>query len=106
MAKFLVNGNYTPDGAKGLLKEGGTSRHKSVESMVNSLGGKIEAFYYAFGDYDVYAIVEVPDSVTAAAMSMAINSSGLVEVTLTHLLSPAEIDAAAKKTVGYRAPGT
>ena len=106
MAKFLVNGNYTADGVKGLLKEGGTNRHKAVESMVNKLGGKFEAFYYAFGDYDVIAIVEVPDAVTAAGMSMAINSTGLVEVTLTPLLSPSDIDAAAKKSVGYRAPGT
>jgi uncharacterized protein with GYD domain len=106
MAKFLVSGNYTSDGAVGLMKEGGTSRVKTVETMVGKFGGTIEAFYYAFGDYDVFAIIEVPDSVTAAAMSIAINSSGMVEISLTPLLSPAEIDEASEKTVDYRAPGS
>ena len=106
MIKYIVLGNYTPDGTKGLIKEGGTGRQKTVEGMVKKLGGSIEAFYYAFGDYDVIAICAVPDEITAAGMSMAINASGMVEVTLTRLLSPADIDAAAKKSVAYRAPGT
>jgi uncharacterized protein with GYD domain len=106
MATFLVTGNYTPEGAKGLLKDGGSKRVEAVKSMVGQLGGTVEAFYYAFGESDVVLIVDVPDNVTAAAISMAVNSTGLVEIMLTALITAEEVDAAAKKTVGYRAPGT
>jgi uncharacterized protein with GYD domain len=106
MAKYLVNATYTAEGTQGLLKEGGTNRQKLVEDMVSRLGGSVECFYYCFGDSDVVAIVDVPDPATAAAISMGINSSGAVELSLTPLLSPGEIDEATKKTVGYRPPGT
>jgi uncharacterized protein with GYD domain len=103
MAKYLVNATYTAEGTQGLLKEGGTSRQKLIEEMV---GGSLECFYYCFGNSDVIAIADVPDSATAAAISMGINSSGAVKLSMTSLLSPSEIDEAAKKTVGYRPPGT
>jgi uncharacterized protein with GYD domain len=106
MAKYLVNATYTAEGTQGLLKEGGTSRQKLIEEMVVKLGGSLECFYYCFGNSDVIAIADVPDSATAAAISMGINSSGAVKLSMTSLLSPSEIDEAAKKTVGYRPPGT
>ena len=105
MAKFLIKASYTPDGMKGLLKEGGTSRKSMVEKMLGGLGGKLEAFYYAFGEADVYAIFEVPDAVTAAAMSLAINAAGAVHSSTTSLLTTEEVDAACKKSINYRAPG-
>jgi uncharacterized protein with GYD domain len=105
MPKFLVKGSYTSQGAQGLAKAGGSSRVEAVKKMIEGAGGKLEAFYYAFGDTDVYAIVEAPDVATAAAMSMTINASGMVELSLIPLITPAEIDAAAKKTIQYKAPG-
>jgi len=105
MAKYLINATYTAEGTRGLLKEGGTSRQKLVEEMASKLGGSVECFYYCFGDSDVVAIVDVPDPVTAAAISLGINSTGAVELSMTPLLSPGDIDKATKKTVGYRAPG-
>jgi uncharacterized protein with GYD domain len=105
MQKFLITASYTDEGVKGLLKEGGTSRKKTIEKLVTELGGKLEAFYFAFGDYDVYAILEVPDNITAAAVSLTINASGLVNLSGTILLTPADIDKASKKTVHYRPPG-
>lgn len=56
MQKFLITASYNEDGVKGLLKVGGTSRKEAVEKMITEIGGKLETFYFAFGDYDVYAI--------------------------------------------------
>ena len=105
MSKYLIKASYNANGIKGLLKEGGTQRKKAVEKMLAELGGKMEAFYYAFGEHDVYVISELPDDVSAAALGLRINSSGLVSVTTTVLLTPEDIDNATKKTVNYRAPG-
>jgi len=105
MPKFLIKASYTSAGAKALLQEGGSSRRAAVEKMVGALGGKLEAFYYAFGETDVYAICELPDFVTAAAASLAINSSGMASETIVPLLTAEEIDKACKKSVAYRAPG-
>ena len=105
MAKFLVQASYTADGVKGLLKDGGTGRRASVQKAIEEMGGKVEAFYYAFGETDAVVILDVPDAATAAAISMAVNASGAVRTSLTPLLTVEEIDAACKKTVGYKAPG-
>ena len=105
MAKYLIQGSYTAEGVKGLLKDGGTARKTLVEQMLKSAGGKLEAFYFAFGDTDVYAIVDAPDNATAASLSLAAGSSGLVSLKTTVLLAPAELDSAAKKSANYRPPG-
>ena len=106
MIKFLIKGSYTSEGVKGLLKAGGVSRKQAVEKMINGVGGKMEAFYYAFGDTDVYVIAEVPDTVIATAIALNVNSTGLVSVSTTILFDPKEVDKAAKISVGYRAPGS
>ena len=106
MAKFLVKASYTPEGVKGLLRSGGTARRQAVEKTVNDMGGKLEAFYFAFGDADAYVVVSLPDNVTAAALALNINTSLLVSVTTTVLLDPEEVDAAVKMSVNYRAPGS
>ena len=105
MPKFLIQANYKPEGVKGLLKEGGTGRRKAVEQMTAAFGGKVEAFYFAFGDRDVFVIVDAPDNISAAAVALAVNASGVVSTTTTPLLTPEEVDQAAKKSVTYRAPG-
>jgi uncharacterized protein with GYD domain len=106
MAKFLVKASYTPEGVKGLLRSGGTARRQAVEKTVNDMGGKLEAFYFAFGDADAYVIVSLPDNITAAALALNINTSLLVSVTTTALLDPEDVDAAVKMSVNYRAPGS
>ena len=105
MPKYLIQASYTVAGTKGLLKDGGTKRRTAVNLLMKQLGGSLEAFYFAFGDDDVYAIVEAPDNVTAAAVALTITASGAVKLKTTALLSPDEIDQAAKKSVPYRAPG-
>jgi uncharacterized protein with GYD domain len=105
MSKYLFHANYVGEGIKGLIKEGGSSRRAAVEAMAESLGGKIEAFYYAFGDADLFIIADCPDNISAAAISLIVNAAGTATAKVTVLLSPEEIDAAAKKGVSYRPPG-
>lgn len=105
MPKYFLEGNYVGEGVKGLLKEGGSSRIKSVTQLIEGMGGKVEAFYYAFGDVDVLGIVDFPDHATAASLSLAVNASGGVTIKTTVLMTPEEIDEATKKTVDYRPPG-
>jgi uncharacterized protein with GYD domain len=105
MAKYLIAASYTAEGAKGVLKEGGTKRRQAAEQAIKTAGGKLEAFYFAFGDRDAYVIVDAPDHATVAAASIAINASGAVSSKTVVLLTPEEIDQAMKKSVTYRAPG-
>ena len=105
MPKFLIQGSYTPEGTKGLLKEGGSQRRATVEKTLKGLGVRVEACYYSLGEDDVYLIVDAPDNVTVAAVSMAVNASGAVRLRTTVLLTTEEIDAATKKTVDYHPPG-
>jgi uncharacterized protein with GYD domain len=106
MPKYLTVASYTAEGAKGLLKEGGTARRAAVEKLMKSMGGRLEAFYFAFGDNDTYLITEAPDNVTTAAISLTVSASGAVRTKTIVLLTPEEIDQAAKKTVKFRPPGS
>ena len=106
MSKYLIQASYTAEGAKGLLKEGGTARRAVVEKLLEGLGGHLEAFYFAFGEDDVYLIADGPDNATSAAMSLTISASGAVRTKTIVLLTPEEMDQAAKKTVKYRPPGS
>jgi uncharacterized protein with GYD domain len=103
--KYLITASYTSEGVKGLLKDGGTGRRAAVQKAIEALGGKLETFFYTFGEHDVIVIGDLPDNTTAVAISLAVNASGAVRTSTTPLLTAEEIDAAAKKTVGYRAPG-
>jgi uncharacterized protein with GYD domain len=105
MAKYLCQVSYTTDGLKGLLKEGGSSRVAAIQRLVASHGGKVEAFYFAFGDDDVYLIADLPSHVEASAISLAVGASGAARVKTVVLLTADEVDAATKVTVGYRPPG-
>ena len=105
MSKYLVKVNYTSEGTRGLQREGGTARKTYIEKLISELGGKVESFYFAFGEIDAYLVIDLPDTASAAAVSFAVNSSGAVQLSLTPLLTPEEIDAASKKAVKYSPPG-
>ena len=106
MAKDLLKVSSTVEGTKGLLKEGGSSRRAAAEQVVQSLGGNLDSFYFAFGEQDGYAIVDLPDAAAATALSLTINSTGAVQISTVALITPEEIDEACKKSATYRAPGT
>jgi uncharacterized protein with GYD domain len=105
MTKYLCQANYTVEGMKGLLAEGGSRRKEAVEKLVVSVGGKLEAFYYALGGTDLFTLVSLPDNAAAAAVSLIVGSAGGASAKFTVLLTPEEMDAAVKKTPNYRAPG-
>lgn len=105
MPRYMIEGSYTEEGTKGLLKEGGTSRRDTVAKLIEGVGGTLEAFYYTYGPRDVIAIYSAPDDATALAFSMAVNQSGKVRLTTYPLLTVDEVDRATKTTVSYRPPG-
>jgi uncharacterized protein with GYD domain len=105
MPKYLVQFNYTGEGVKGLLKEGGTSRRAATEKLIQSLGGTLEAYYFAFGETDGCVIADLPDNASMAAIALAVGASGAVAVKTTVLMTPEEVDEAVKKTPSYRPPG-
>jgi len=105
MAKYMIQASYTPDGVKGLMKDGGSSRRAFVKGMIEKTGGTMESFYFAFGDADVYVVCDLPDLASATALSLAVNATGAVSLKTVTLISPEDMDAAAKKQIGYRAPG-
>ena len=96
--------SYTPEGIKGHVKEGGTARRVAVENILQKLGGRLEGFYFAFGDNDAYVISEGPDNATAAAISLAVTTGAIRTKTIV-LLTPEEVDLAVKKGVDYSPPG-
>ena len=106
MPKYLFQANYTAQGLRGLLKEGGSSRRQVFEDMAAEQGGTLESFYYAFGGTDLYLTFDLPDTATAAAVSLSIGAGGALSMTTVQLISPEEIDDACGKTVTYRLPGT
>jgi uncharacterized protein with GYD domain len=105
MPKYLAHASYTVEGVKGLIKDGGSKRREVVEQLTKGLGGTLEAFYYAFGDDDVFVIFDLPDNVSATAASLVINAAGAAKVKITVLLTPEEVDQATKTSVDYRPPG-
>jgi uncharacterized protein with GYD domain len=105
MAKFLVKASYSAEGAKGVQSAGGTSRRDAVAKMAEGLGGSLESFYFAFGDTDAYVVLDLPDNQRAAAASIAVNTAGAATSEVVVLLTPEEIDSAAKLSVDYRPPG-
>jgi uncharacterized protein with GYD domain len=105
MPVYLWQASYQAEGTKGLMKEGGSKRRQYVQQLVEKSGGKLLAFYFAFGEIDAVGLTEFPDHATALSHSMAVNASGAVRLRTTPLLTPEEVDAAAKKTIAYRPPG-
>jgi uncharacterized protein with GYD domain len=104
MPKYLAVASYTSEGIKGLTKAGGASRRTVVEKLLKSLGGHLEAFYFAFGENDAYLILDVPDNLTAAAISLAVAGAGATRMKTIELLTPEEIDRAMAKHVDYAPP--
>ena len=105
MAKYLLEATYTVSGAQGLMGEGGSSRRAAVTQLVESLGGTVEAFYFAFGDSDFVLIADFPDSASAVAASLTAGAAGGIGVKTTVLITAEEVDEAVQKRGSYRAPG-
>jgi uncharacterized protein with GYD domain len=105
MAKYLLVGSYTDAGLKGLLKEGGSKRKEAAKQLAESVGGTLEALYFALGENDFYEIVDVPDNVSVSALSLTANAAGALKLHTVALLTPEEVDQAVAQMVDYRPPG-
>ncbi len=105
MPKFLIKANYSVEGIKGLLAKGGTARVASVNAAVAGVGGSVECFYFALGDHDAFVVVDLPDTVSVAGLALQVGASGGASTEVVTLLTPEEVDAAAKLAIGYTPPG-
>jgi uncharacterized protein with GYD domain len=105
MPKYLIEASYSTEGVRGIADKGGTARREVVEQLIAATGGKMESVYFAFGDVDLYGICEPPSNEAAAAIALSVNRSGAVKTRTVVLLTPEEIDAAAKMAPEYRPPG-
>ena len=105
MPKFLIQASYTLEGVKGLRSAGGSSRRDAVAHALETAGGSLEHFYFAFGDYDAFVVADLPDAEAAAAVALTVNAAGGATTKTMLLMTPEEVDAAAQRSVDYRPPG-
>jgi uncharacterized protein with GYD domain len=105
MPKYLLKVNYTTEGAKGLIKDGGTARRSVAQKAAESLGGRLESMYFAFGDTDAYVIADMPDHASVAAITLTLAANGAINARTTVLLTAEEMDQATRKSPAYRPPG-
>jgi uncharacterized protein with GYD domain len=106
MPKYLIQSTYTREGAEGIRSKGGIARRDAITDMARSLGGELEAYYFSFGDYDVLAILDLPDDEAAAAVAMVVDAAGGATARTTVLLTPEQIDEASRRATEYRPPGS
>jgi uncharacterized protein with GYD domain len=105
MPKYLARASLSAEGLKGTLKDGGTKRREVVANLARSVGGSLEAFYYAFGEDDVYVIFDMPDNVSAATASVTVSAAGAGHTATVVLITPEEMDQIAQRHAEYRPPG-
>jgi uncharacterized protein with GYD domain len=106
MPKYMIQASYTRDGVKGIQSAGGSARRDAVANLAESVGGSLESFYFGFGDADLYTVVDLPDNEAAAAVALTVNGSGAVTTKTVVLITPEEVDSAAKRSVDYSPPGS
>lgn len=105
MPKYLLRVNYTAEGARGLIRDGGSKRRAIAQGAAESVGGRVESFHFAFGDTDAFVIADLPDAASAAAIALTVAASGGAAVQTSVLMTPEEVDSATKKSPLYAAPG-
>jgi uncharacterized protein with GYD domain len=107
MPRYLLHFKYSPEGAKGFLKEKAAAREAAIRKIYEGVGGKVEALYWAAGGEHTGALVaELPDAATGAAFAMVVGASGAFdEVKSMEVLTSSEFDRALTKTIAYRPPG-
>jgi uncharacterized protein with GYD domain len=106
MSKYLLEVRYTLEGVKGVKEKGGSARLAAATELIAGVGGTVESFYFAFGGADAFVIAEFPDDVSAMAAALTVGAAGGATIRTVSLLTPAQVDAAAKVSVKYRPPGS
>jgi uncharacterized protein with GYD domain len=106
MSKYLVRVSFKSEGIRQVLTKAKASGLRgAVGKLVEAAGGKLEAWYFAFGEDDVIALLELPDNVAAASLSVAANAAGFINLHVTPLLTVDEMDKAIEKSAGLPVPG-
>ena len=108
MPHYLLQGTFSAQAISGLVKNP-EDRSVAIRSIVEGLGGRLECMYYTFGESDVFVIVELPDNVTMAAMSMGSHTGGLMTNIKTTVLIPISEGVEAARIAGsidYQPPGS
>lgn len=105
MPKYLFIGSYTPEGARGVLKDGGTKRRQAAERVMQSVGGSVESMHFAFGSDDFFIVADLPDNAAATAGSLTVGASGAIRLRTVPLITAEEVDEAVQRTVEYSPPG-
>ena len=106
MARYLIQASYTSESIQNMVRNP-QDRSAVVGAMAERWGGTAESFYFAFGEYDVVAIVDVPDNVTMAAIAMAVGGSGGLKTFKTTILIPMDdaVEAMRKaSSISYQPP--
>jgi uncharacterized protein with GYD domain len=106
MPMYLIEASYTSEGVKGVVSKGGTARRDTVGQLIGSMGGRIESFYFGFGEADVYVVCELPSAEAATALALSINQSTATKIRTVVLLTPEQVDEAAKMVPDYQPPGS
>ncbi|MEU7768076.1 GYD domain-containing protein [Nocardia sp. NPDC049190] len=104
MPKYLWRVSYSPEGARGLLEQGGSARRAAITEMVESVGGYVDACYFALGADDLFVIGDAPDEMAAAALAVRTAASGAAVSHTVALLTPEQIDEATARNITYRPP--
>ncbi|WP_233599652.1 GYD domain-containing protein [Micromonospora sp. M71_S20] len=105
MAKFMLTSTYTVEGINGLMKDGGTKRAEVIRALIDNSGGRMEALYFGFGQYDTYVVCDLPDHRTAIALATTIRAAGGLDTRVSPLLTPEDVDEALRMQVAYQPPG-
>jgi uncharacterized protein with GYD domain len=106
MASYLLEVAYTPQAWAALVKNP-QDRTEVLRPVLQKLGGSFQSAYLAFGDYDIIAVLEVPDNIDAAAFSIAAAAGGAIKaIKTTPLMSIADGIKAMQKAgrIGYVSP--
>jgi uncharacterized protein with GYD domain len=96
---------YSVEGIGGVRKDGGSARAEVARKLIESVGGKMHSFDFAFGEYDAYALCEAPSNAAVAGAATIVSAAGGATIETVVLLTPSEVDEAVKAQADYRKPG-
>jgi uncharacterized protein with GYD domain len=104
MPKYLGKVTLGAEAVQLLRKEKGSGRRAAVTKAIEAAGGKVEAFYFAYGEADTIIITDFPDTVSSVAVSLLANTPGIVRVSMMPLITVEEMDRAVDKAATLPSP--
>jgi uncharacterized protein with GYD domain len=104
LQRYLVRAVLTAEGLKNLQKQPPTALKAGVAKFVESIGGKLEFWFFDYGESTAYSVIDYPDEIAAATAQLSTNAAGFARVTIRPLLSAEEMDKAVAKMPPVRVP--